>query len=296
MVPGGVLAVLFTFYPMVMSWWYSLLNWTGFTSQQDFIGLDNYREVVHDGFFWDAFARSFLFMIVGMPVQLTLSLGVAILLNNQALKLAPVFRTCFFLPVVTSAAMVGIVFTLVLSPFHGPVNTALTDLGIIHTPFDFLGNPHSALWTVIGVNVWKGLGLSMIYWLAALQTVPRVHLEAAAVDGATRWQAIRHIMVPILIPFALIITLLTANGMLHVFALVQAMTGGGPYFATQVVEVYIYQTAFSTGISGGVPRLGYASAAGCFFGVAVLLITGAQLLVARKAHTMRAQLATGGDR
>jgi multiple sugar transport system permease protein len=290
MLPSLVLAGMFTFYPMVMSWYFSFLDWSGFTSARTFVGLDNYRELIGDPLFWDAFGRSFLFVIVAVPIRLVLALLVAILLNNQALKLAPVFRTFFFLPVVTTAAIVGIVMTFVLSPYRGPVNQALMGLGLIPEPIDFLGDPDTALWTVMAVEVWKNFGITMIYWLAALQTVPRIYYEAAKVDGAGRFQLLRYITVPMLLPFAAIIVLLTANATLHVFAIVQAMTRGGPYFATQVIEVYIYQTAFAADQVGGVPRLGYASAAGCFFGVVVMVIALLQVYVARKAAQVRAQL------
>ncbi|MEQ7127980.1 sugar ABC transporter permease [Actinopolymorpha sp. B11F2] len=294
MVPSLVLAGMFTFYPMVMSWYFSFLNWTGFTADKTFVGLDNYRELVDDPLFWDAFGRSFLFVLVAVPVRLVLSLLVAILLNNQMLRLAPVFRTFFFLPVITTAAIVGIVMTFVLSPFQGPMNQALTGLGIVPAPVDFLGNPDTALWSVMAVEVWKNFGITMIYWLAALQTVPKIYYEAAKVDGASRFQLVRYITVPVLLPFAAIITLLTANATLHVFAIVQAMTKGGPYFSTQVIEVYIYQTAFAADQAGGVPRLGYASAAGCLFGVVVMLIAILQVYVARRAAQARSQLVGGG--
>lgn len=290
MLPAAVLALMFTFYPMVMSWWFSTLNWTGFTSHGDFIGLGNYRELVHDAMFWKAFGRSLIFMVVGMPAQVVLALLIAMVLNNQLLKLAPVFRTMFFLPVITTAAVTGIVMTFVLAPFNGPVNNALLVLHLVDAPVEFLSNPHTALWSVIGVQVWKTLGITMIYWLAALQTVPTDYYEAARVDGAGRFGLLRHITVPILVPFAIVIIILTAKEMLHTFALVQAMTQGGPYFATQVIEVYIYQTAFATDTSGGVPRLGYASAAGCFFGVATLLIALIQAWAVRKVATMRREL------
>lgn len=290
MLPAAVLTVLFTFYPMVMSWWFSGLNWTGFTTHGTFIGLGNYAELIHDPIFWRAFGRSLVFMLVGMPVQVILALIVAVVLNDQMLKLAPVFRTMFFLPVVTSAAVVGVVMTFVLGSYNGPVNDALLTLHLIHAPIQFLSNPHTVLWSVIGVQVWKTLGITMIYWLAALQTVPQDYYEAARVDGAGRFALMRNITMPILIPFAIVIVILTSEGMLHTFAIVEAMTQGGPYFASQVIEVYIYQTAFAADTSGGVPRLGYASAAGCFFGVATLLLALVQGWAIRKVALLRRQL------
>jgi multiple sugar transport system permease protein len=291
LLPGLVLGGLFTFYPMVMSWYYSLVQWNGFGSARTFVGLDNYRKLVHDGYFWAAFGRSFLFVVVAVPIRLGLALLVAIVLNNQALKLSKFYRTFFFLPVVTASAIVGIVMTFVLSPFHGPVNQALQHLSLIGSPLDFLGNSHTALWSIMGVEVWKDFGISMIYWLAALQTVPKEYQEAAAVDGANAWQTFGRVTAPILLPFGAIIVVLTANNTLHLFALVQSMTQGGPYYATQVIEVFIYQTGFASENSGGVPQLGYASAAGCLFGLAVMVIALLQLWAVKRANNVRGQLA-----
>jgi ABC-type sugar transport system permease subunit len=288
--PALMLSAMFTFYPMVMSWWFSLLDWSGFTADQDFVGLDNYRELIDDPLFWDAFGRSLVFVLVGTPLRVGLALLVAIVLNNQLLKLSPVFRTMFFLPVITTAAIVGIVMTFVLGSFQGPVNQALTILGLVDQPIDFLGNPDTALWAVLLVHVWKNFGITMIYWLAALQTVPAIYYEAARIDGAGRWQQLRHITWPLVLPVALIIIVLTANENLHAFAIIQAMTHGGPYFSTQVIEIYIYQTAFAADTAGGVPRLGYASAAGCFFGTAALIFAIVQGWAAKKVATLRAQM------
>lgn len=293
MLPTAVLAALFTFYPMFMSWYFSFLDWSGYTSEQTWVGLDNYRQLVTDANFWGAFGKSFLFVAVAVPVKLVLSLLVAIVLNNQSMKLAPVFRTMFFLPVVTTAAIVGIVMTFVFDPFHGPINEVLTTTNVIGEAIDFRGDPDTALWTVMGVEIWKNFGIAMVYWLAALQTVPTTYYEAAKTDGAGKWALLRHITIPILVPFAAIITLLTANATLHVFAIVQAMTEGGPARASEVMEVYIYRTAFVGTEGGGVPQLGYASAAGVFFGLAVMVIALLQLWVAKKAASMRSELAGG---
>jgi ABC-type sugar transport system permease subunit len=290
MVPALLLAGMFTFYPMVMSWWFSTTDWSGITGDRDFIGLDNYRELVGDQLFWDAFGRSAIFVLVGTPLRVVLALLVALVLNDQLLKLAPVFRTMFFLPVITTAAVVGIVMTFVLGSYQGPVNQALLTLRLVDTPLEFLSDPDTALWAVLGVHLWKNFGITMIYWLAALQTVPTVYYEAARVDGAGRWGLLRHITVPILLPFAAIIIVLTANENLHAFAVIQAMTRGGPYFSTQVLEVYIYQTAFASDIAGALPRLGYASAAGCFFGTAAMVFALVQTWVARRIAAARAQL------
>ncbi len=284
MVPSLILTGMFTFWPIFASWYFSLLNWSGFTAGAEFVGLQNYREVIGDGYFWNAFTRSFLFMFASVPVKLTLALFIAIILNDAALRLAPVFRTLFFIPVVTTTAIIGIVMTFVLSPFNGPINMAMLALGVVERPIDFLGDPDTALWSVVGVEVWKWLGQPMIYWLAALQTVPVVLYEAARVDGANWWRQFRHITAPLIVPFGVVIVLITAVGTLRVFALVQTMTGGGPFFATEVMEVYIYRTAFGASNSQTLPRLGYASGAAVFFGVSVMLIASLQYFAARRLN------------
>ncbi|WP_152360945.1 carbohydrate ABC transporter permease [Microlunatus speluncae] len=299
MIPAAILAVLFTFYPMVMSWWYSLLDWSGFTADAEFIGLENYWRLIHDPQFWSAFGRSMLFVLVGTPVRVVLALIIAIVLNDQLLKLAPVFRTFFFIPVITTSAVIGVVMSFMLGSYQGPVNQVLGALGLVDQPIKFLSDPDVALWSVIGVQIWKATGHTMIYWLAALQTVPVSYYEAARVDGAGPLRLARHITWPILMPFAIVIIILTAQSDLHAFALVQSMTEGGPYFSTQVIEVFIYQTAFAAGSSesgnAGVTQLGYASAAGCFFGTITLIIAVGQAWAIRKVNQVRGQLREAGD-
>jgi ABC-type sugar transport system permease subunit len=287
MVPNLILAVMFTFYPTVMSWYFAFLDWSGFTSDKEWVGFENFREIANDSFFWDAYWRSLLFMAVAVPIQVVLALIVALILNDSSYKLGPFFRTIFFLPVVTSAAIIGIVMTFVFSPFNGPVNKMLLDTNLIDRPVDFLGDPDTALWTVAGVWIWKWFGITMIYWLAALQVVPQDLYEAARLDGANRWSLHKDITLPMIFPFAVVILLITVVGALNVFGLVQTMTNGGPFFASEVMEVYIYRNAFG---ESGMPRLGYASAAALFFGVTVLALSLLQGWGLKKANDARAQM------
>jgi len=287
MLPNLVLAAMFTFYPTVMSWYFAFLDWSGFTSDKEWVGLANFREIMKDSFFWDAYRRSFLFMLVAVPIQVVLALVVALILNDSAYKLGPFFRTVFFLPVVTSAAIIGIVMTFVFSPFNGPINKALLNTGLADRPVDFLGDPDTALWTVAGVWIWKWFGITMIYWLAALQVVPQDLYEAARIDGANRWSLHKDITLPMVFPFAVVIVLITVVGSLNVFGLVQTMTAGGPFFASEVMEVYIYRNAFG---DSGIPRLGYASAAALFFGLTVLGLSLLQGWGLKKANDARNQM------
>jgi multiple sugar transport system permease protein len=290
MIPSLVLTAGFTLYPTVMSWYFSMLDWSGFGSDRDWAGLENYREVIGDDLFWDAYIRSFLFALVGAPIKIGLALLVAILLNDASLRFTSFYRTMFFLPVVTSSAIIGIVMTFIFSPLDGPINKILLQVGFIDYPVDFLGDPDTALWTVVAVYIWKWFGVTMIYWLAALQVVPRDIYEAAKLDGANAWRMHRTITLPMIMPFALVIVLITLVSALNIFGLVQTMTGGGPFFTTEVMELYIYRNAFGT---GGLPRLGYASAAAIFFGVTVLALSLMQGWGLKKANAARSQMKTG---
>lgn len=287
MLPSLVLIVMFSFYPIVASWYYSLLDWNGITSDRTFIGLDNYREIVNDPYFWGAFRRSFYFMFATVPLEVGLSLVVAVILNERALRFASIFRTLFFIPVVTTTAIMSIVMTFVFGAFNGPVNQALINLHILDKPVDWLGNPDTALWTMALIAVWKWFGQPLIYWLAALQTIPNDVIEAAKVDGASGPRIFFTITVPLLVPFAIIILLIIAVGNLNVFALIQAATNGGPFFSTETMELYIYHNAFGANTGSFTePRLGYASAAGVIFGVCIMVIS-LLLILARRAGTWR---------
>ncbi len=278
--PGMVIFGGFVLWPLLASQYYALLDWSGFDAAAVFVGLDNYREILGDSFFRDAFRRSLLFMLATVPVQMAIALVLAVLLNDRLLRLAPLYRTLIFLPVVTPVAVIGIVMTIVLSPFNGPINMALLDWGLTERTIDFLGDPDRVLWTLAAIYVWKWTGVTMVYWLAALQTVPDELYEAARLDGVRGWQVTVFVVLPMIAPFAVVIALVSAISAMNVFPLVQATTQGGPFFASEVMEVFIFRTAFATA-AGALPRLGYASAAGVFFGLAIVVLTVFQILAVR---------------
>lgn len=289
--PGLVLTAMFVFYPMFASWYFSLTEWNGFTDAKEFVGLANYRELMQDPLFWGSFGRSMIFVLIGVPLRVVLALILAIVLNNVIRgRMSTVFRTVFFLPVMAAASVIGVVLTFVFSPSNGPVAFFLTSTGLSDSPIEFLSDPTLALWSALALHTWKNFGMTLIYWLAALQTVPAEYYEAAEMDGAGAVQRLLRITLPVLIPFAVIIIVLTANENLHAFALIQALTGGGPYYSSEVVEVYIFRTAFAPDSAGGVPRLGYASAAGCFFGVATLAIALLQAWALKLVADQRARM------
>lgn len=283
LLPTIVLYGVFTVYPIIGSYWYSFLDWNGFEAIKTFVGLDNYREALSDPLFWNAFKVTVLFTVVAVPVKVFSGFLLALVLNSPRMPWKGFFRTGFFLPVVTTTAIVGVVMQFIFDPTSGPVNGALLELGLTDEGVNFLGDARTALWTVVAVFVWKWFGQTLIYWLAALQTIPTELYEAASIDGASTARRMWSITLPLLKPFTIIITLLTLESTLHVFDLMLTMTGGGPFFATQVVEIFIYEQAFAS----SVPRLGYASAVAVLFGLFVFVIGLFQLVGVRAAQRAR---------
>lgn len=282
LLPTAVLYGAYTIWPIGASWWYSFLSWTGFEATKTFIGLQNYRDVLADPLFWNSFKITMLFMVVTVPLRVGSALFIAVVLTHPRLPFQRLFRTAFFLPVVTTTAIVGVVMQFIFDPASGPVNLVLAKIGVLDGGIDFLGSPTIALWTVMSVHTWKWLGITMIYWLAALQTIPRDLVEAAQVDGASQLRVFRHITLPLMVPFLVIITLLTVEQNLQIFDLMLTMTGGGPFFATEVIELYIFRWAFAS----SVPQLGFASAAAVVLGLVLLIVGVGQLVGISAARRM----------
>jgi ABC-type sugar transport system permease subunit len=279
LLPQTVLYLSFTLYPIIMSYVYAFYDWSGIGSMNDFVGFNNFVETALDPLFWNAFKNSFTFMGALVIIQVPLALLLAMLLSASWLKGSAFYRTIYFLPVVTTTAIVGLVMRFIFGAYKGLVNEILLKVGLINQPIDWLGNMDTALLIVIIVGIWKSFGIKVIYWLAGLQSLPKELYEAAKVDGANSFQIFRFITIPQLIPVGSVIVLLSAVNALHVFDLVKSMTEGGPSFSTDMVDVYIYRYAFG---GGGEARVGFASAAGVVYGIAILAISSVLGLLVRK--------------
>lgn len=267
MLPRLLLYILFQGYPIITSAWYSMLDWSGMTMNATFVGLQNFKELLADPLFKNSVVNSFKYMIFSVPIQLILSLVIAYILTSIIRKGATVFRTMYFIPVITTASIVGIIMIFIFGG-TGPINQVLALLGI--DTINFLGDEKTALFTVVLIGIWKDLGTYMIYWIAALQSVSQDVYEAAKIDGAGKFRTFTDVVFPLILPIGGVITVLCVIGSLKVFDIVQTMTNGGPYFATDVVATFVYRTAYSS--TTGSPRLGYASAAALLFGLMVVTI------------------------
>ncbi|HEY8476457.1 MAG TPA: sugar ABC transporter permease [Chloroflexota bacterium] len=281
LLPMVALVGLFVVYPLVASVHITLYDWNGIGNPSRYVGLRNFARVLQDPLFWNAFKNTFLYTAVLVPVQLTLALALALVLNNPSLSGRTIYRAVFFAPVVTSAALVGVVMALLFSTVGNDLSALLMRLGLLQEPVDWLGDARFALPLVILVGIWHTLGYNLVYFLAALQSIPRELYEAARVDGAGALAQFRYVTVPMLRDVGVVILLLAILGSLQVFDLVLAMTGGGPFFASEVVSTYIYHYAFTPAAVQGESNVGYASAAAFTMGVLVMGITLVQLLALR---------------
>ncbi|MDF1478150.1 sugar ABC transporter permease [Leifsonia sp. H3M29-4] len=277
LLPLALLFGGFTLWPIVASYVYAFFDWDGIGPLTQWIGLANFEEVLRDAAFWNAFWHSLAFSLAALLIEAPLALLLAILLDSAFLRGRNLYRLAFFLPVVATTAVVGIVIAVLLDPVSGVVNQLITALGLPRV--NFLGSPATALPTVIAADIWKGFGITLIYWLAALQTVPPELGEAARLDGAKPRQQFFHVTLPVLAPMAIVVLLLVFQRSLNTFDIVQVMTKGGPVFSTDVVPTYIYRIAFNPEILAS--RYGFASAAGVVFGLLTLVITVGQALVLR---------------
>ena len=241
-----------------------------------FVGLDNYRQLLHAPQFWRAVANTGYFVAVGVPLSLAASLASALLVNSRLAYFSAFFRTALFAPVVTTLVAVAVVWRYLLHTRYGLINYALAHVGI--HPIDWLGDPHWALPAIILLAVWKNFGYNMVIFMAALHSIPVDLYEAARLDGASRWQEFGRITLPMLRPTLLLVSILTVAGYFQLFAEPYVMTQGGPLQSTVSVLYFMYEEGFKWW------NLGSASAVAFLLFLMILAVTALQVRLARDAQ------------
>ena len=207
------------------------------------VGLKNYVDLFSDPVFWTALFNTFYFVIVGVPLTLVFGLLIATALNRGVSRFRTVFRVGYYLPVITSIVAIAVVWRFLLDPDVGLINMALGGLGINGPAW--LADPVLAMPSIIAMAVWRNLGFAMIVFLAGLQAIPSSLYEAAAIDGAGRWQGFRYVTLPMLRPTILFMTVITTIGYLQLFEEPFVMTAGGPLNKTLSITMYMYQQGFT---------------------------------------------------
>jgi putative chitobiose transport system permease protein len=236
--PALFVITLFVFWPIIRGLPLAFTNYS-VIGETEWVGLDNFRMILKDDSFWNALKNTLLYVLVVPFIQLG-AIGLAVLVNRP-LKGVGFFRTAYYIPVVTSAIAAGIAWRW-LYDYKGIINAPLMNWGIIQKPIYFLSDPKLALWSIMAMTAWKGVGYYMVIYLGGLQSIPKELEEAAQIDGAGKLGVMRHIIIPLLKPFVLLATLMSIMGALRVFEEVMGMTGGGA--DTNVVALYSYQRAF----------------------------------------------------
>ncbi|MFE5408955.1 carbohydrate ABC transporter permease [Microbacterium sp. NPDC056569] len=264
--------LVFTGYPLVFSVYASFTKWNGL-SEPAFNGIDNFVEMAGDTYFWQSMGNTIFYMI-GIPIGLILSLLLALALNRK-MRGTTFFRTVYYVPVISSLAAVAILWQWAYNGDFGLVNQVLALFGV-EGP-NWLQNPDTVKPAIIIMAVWKGLGYSMLLYLAALQSVPRHLYEAAALDGAGAFQQFRHITVPMLNPVTFFLVVTSIIGGAQIFIEINIMTPtGGPEFSSASIVWYIWQKAFNY------LQMGYATAMSVVLGLLVFVVTAIQFRLNRR--------------
>ncbi|MGQ0550815.1 MAG: carbohydrate ABC transporter permease [Armatimonadota bacterium] len=261
--PALLLLGVFTFYPVAFGTVLSLYDYD-VISPPRFVGFEHFRALAGDRYLWLALANSAKYLLV-VPVLQALSIALAIAVNRP-LRGITWFRAAYYLPVVTSIVVAGLLWRWLYEQ-DGLLNFVLIRLGLLQRPISWLGHPDLALYAVMFVTLWKGLGYYMVIYLAGLQAISPEFEEAAITDGASRWQVFRHVTLPLLRPSILLASTISAIAALKVFEEVYVMTGGGPMFRTTTMFFYIFDKGFQQ------LDLGYAAALAMVLAVAVIALS-----------------------
>ncbi|MBO0743974.1 MAG: sugar ABC transporter permease [Candidatus Dormibacteraeota bacterium] len=280
--PNYLGVLVFLVFPVLFAFYLSFQSWNGLT-RPVFVGLQNFEGLLRDSVFWLTLRNTAVYTLLTVPTGVLISLGVAALLNQRVRGLT-VFRTAMFIPVVTSALAVAVIWKWIFDYQNGLVNDLLTLLHVPQVPW--LSDPFWAMIGVAIIGVWQNFGLTSIILLAALQQVPSQLLEAASIDGAGPWRRFRAITVPLITPAIVFVSITSFISSFQVFAQVYYMTNGGPNYGTTVMTLLIFQRAFQQN------RFGEASALAYILFAIIFLVTMAQLRLSRGAVNSASEFET----
>jgi multiple sugar transport system permease protein len=278
---GPALAVIFIFFlaPIAASLLlsltdfdiYALADWRNLR----FVGLENYRRLLHTPRFWTALENTLFFVLFGGPLSVAASLGAALLLEAKLTRFKTLWRTIFFAPVVTTLVAVAVVWRYLYHTKYGLINHLLAAVHL--GPIDWMGSPRWAMPAIIVLAVWKNFGYNMVIFMAGLQSIPRELYEAAEVDGASATRRFWHVTMPMLGPTFLFVGVTTMIGFFQLFAEPYVMTQGGPLDSTYSIVMLMYEQGFRWW------RLGFASSVAFVLFALTLAATCVQLWLQRRS-------------
>jgi multiple sugar transport system permease protein len=260
--PYFIYVAVFVLFPVLFCFFLTFHKWN-IISPMHFIGADNYTRLLHDRLFATAIINTLKFLALHIPLQLTISLLLAQLLNQQ-IRARAFFRASFFLPVIVSGVVITIVWQQLLGYDSGLINRLLAVFGIGKT--GWLVNPDIAIYSIAVMATWKNVGLYVILFLVGLQTVPVQYYEAAKMEGASSWQQFRYITLPMINPTIFMVVILSTIGGFSLFIEPYIMTGGGPLNQTLSAVLYIYKQAFQY------YNMGYSATLGFFYAMIIMTV------------------------
>ncbi|MCA1061422.1 sugar ABC transporter permease [Rossellomorea aquimaris] len=278
--PAVIILTVFSIVPIIVAFLISftdldlkgLADW----SNVSFIGMDNYSALLTDELFHKSIFNTLFYVIIGVPLVIIFSLGIALLLNYGTSKLFTVFRGVYYMPSITNIIAVAVIWGFLYNTEYGLFNYILSLLDVDKIPW--LGEPTIAKLSLIVLAVWKGIGINMIIFLAALQGIPKSYYEAAEMDGANRWQVLWNVTIPLLRYATFFVTVTTLIGWLQFFEEPFVMTNGGPLDGTISMALFIYQKGFQFS------EFGYAAAGSFILFIIIIIITLLQFKM-RKSDT-----------
>lgn len=235
-VPAMVIFAVFFLLPMIISFFFSMTVWdfNSFT----FCGFDNFKTFFSDSSLYSSILNTLIYAILTCGLKLIIAFFLAVFLTSK-IKTKNFLRSVVFFPNLISTIAVGITFCALMHPSKGLINQVITMLG--GTGIDWLGNTKTALYAVILTDVWKGVGVATVIFIAGMQSIDKTYYEAASIDGATAWEQLKAITVPLSRPAMNSVIILAFIGGMRTFDLIWAMTGGGPGYATEVMASTVYK-------------------------------------------------------
>jgi len=251
--PALTIFTLFVILPISEAAWYGFFNWNGLARLENFVGLENYQQLLTNKTFGRAFVNNLLIIVISLTVQLPLALAMAVLLADRLFG-AVGFRMLFFLPYILADVAAGLIWRFMFDGDYGPISQFVQTL--VFSPLHILADRDWAIAAVLTVIVWKYFGFHMMLYIAGLQTIDRNLYEAAAIDGANGWQRFRYITVPGLAPMIRLSVFFSLIGSLQFFDMIVSLTGGGPLNTTHTMVSFLYYFGI------GRMRVGFGSAVG----------------------------------
>ncbi len=274
--PAVVIFSIFYLIPFLYVFQLGMFEWDGILPTKTFIGLSNFIEIfTQDKIWWNAMLNAGYITLIALTFQNAVAFLLALACDRE-IKMKNFYRLIFFIPPVLSEVVVGLVWQWILDGNYGMFNTWLRGIGLPGLAHNWLSDPNTALTAVAIVHCWKGFGWGFLIFLAGLQTIPRELYEAARVDGANAGQSFKNVTIPLMIPVAVLVGILTILGSMQAFVLIIAMTGGGPAYHTEVPVLRILASMRASS------RFGYACAQGITFGVILVAISFIQYRFSKK--------------